>query len=288
MKKKIKLDALIRLATPSTSSYLLLVISLLFFAECYEPKKGCLDIDASNFDVSADIVCPDNCCVYPLLKLSIAHKAGDAFLSFDSVYTTNGINHIRIKDVRFYLTQVHLISSSGLSVGVKDSLTLTVRNAGVDEMIRVEDNFQIVSRQSSNYTVGEIRTSGNFEAIQFFVGVAFEANHADPLSLEEGHPLGIQADTMHWDQNAGYIFNKIKFQPDTSLNDIKTIEIGTPVNLVQVELPLSKTVRRGFDINIALSIDYLVWFKGIDFAASDLEIRRKIIENTPDAFSIVE
>ena len=268
--------------------YVLFVISLLLITSCYEPKEGCLDVDATNFDVAADIACPDNCCVYPLLKLSIAHKAGDAFLSFDSIYTTNKTNRIRIKDVRFYMTQVHLISSSGASIGLRDSIELSVRNAGVDELITVEDNFKIISRESSSYTFGEIRASGELKEIQFLVGVPIEVNSANPLSVAEGHPLAIQTDTMHWDQNAGYIFNKISFQPDTSSSELKKIEIGSIANLVAVKLPITKTIRKGFDIKIAIEIDYLEWFKGIDFAASDLEIRRIIIQNTPNAFTIVK
>ncbi len=49
------------------------VIALVFFlAGCYEPKEGCLDPQAVNYDVTADEACAD-CCTWPSLRLSVKH-----------------------------------------------------------------------------------------------------------------------------------------------------------------------------------------------------------------------
>ena len=40
---------------------------------CYEDRKGCLDLRATNFDIDADREC-DGCCVYPQLRLVFEHK----------------------------------------------------------------------------------------------------------------------------------------------------------------------------------------------------------------------
>ena len=258
---------------------------LVFSFACYEPKEDCLDVLATNFDVQADEPCPD-CCQYPSLKLSIAHKAGEEFLSFDSLYTTDSIHYFLIKDLRFYLSNLQLVPRTGESLGVTNLVEMSVKTPSGNEIIEVEDNFQLVTRQSGNYTIGEILASGSFDQIQFFVGVPIEVNNADPLSLPDNHPLGPQTDTMHWNQDAGYIFNKITLQPDTSSNELKIIEIGSIPNLVSVQLPFLQDIKVGFDVSLSVEIDYLKWFKGIDFAASDAEIRQKIVENTAEAFSL--
>jgi len=249
--------------------------------------EGCLDADATNFDVDADNPCSD-CCTYPELTVSFTHKAGEAFLSADSLYTSRTLKPFRIKDVKFYISNLQLVDDAGNAFGVEDKVELNVLQNGVEELVELEDNFQVVRRSSSSLTFGEFRESGNFERMLFLVGINTDANNANPNSLPDDHPLRIEPDSLHWDQQAGYIYNRAIFQADTSSVDELTIEIGSIPNLVLVDLDIEISSSRGTDTEISIVIDYLEWFKGIDFEASEQSIREKIVENTKGAFSIEE
>jgi len=265
----------------------LILFWIMLLPACYEPVEGCLDAAATNFDVDADDPCLD-CCSYPELIVSFTHTAGEAFLSADSLYTSRTQKPYRIKDVKFYLSSFRLVDDAGNVFGVEDKVELNVLQNGVEELVELEDNFQLVRRSSSKLTFGEFRESGNFERVLFFVGVNPDANNANPNSLPDDHPLRIEPDSLHWDQQAGYIFNRTIIQPDTSSADELTIEIGSIPNLVLVDLAFAKSINRGTDTEISILIDYLEWFKGIDFEASEASIRQKIVENTEGAFSIEE
>ncbi|HMV23421.1 MAG TPA: hypothetical protein PKA71_03780, partial [Saprospiraceae bacterium] len=61
---------------------------VLFFTACYQPKEGCLDINATNFDATADEEC---CCQYPVLQLKFKHFAsGNEFSASDTILNDFG------------------------------------------------------------------------------------------------------------------------------------------------------------------------------------------------------
>ena len=69
----------------------LAAVLALGLSACYEPEEGCLDVAAKNFQVDADLNCPDDCCEYPNLKLLLSHRVGpqgndEPIRYIDSVY----------------------------------------------------------------------------------------------------------------------------------------------------------------------------------------------------------
>lgn len=266
--------------------FFLLTGGAAFFSSCDSAEEGCLDLQATNFDVSSDEACAE-CCTYPALTLRINHVQDLGTFQLNTVYLDAQNQPFTIESLQFYISEFQLVQSDGNAIGLADELTLTFPD---NTQSVIEDNFTLFEKNIGSYTsnsIGSIRTSGNFTKIRFYLGVTNLANHAEPSGMPAGHDLAIQPDTMHWNVTDGYIFNKIKVQKDTASTNLTTLEIGTDANLTLVELDYPISVNTGFNLDLAIDLDYKKLFDGIQFQIdTDEAIQSKIISNTADAFSV--
>lgn len=262
---------------------ILLFIFLVLLLACKEPVEGCLDVDAVNYDVSADDPCAD-CCTYPSLELQINHQFDTLFFSYDSTYNFAGFTG-QFEKVVFYLSDFRL-TNGATSLEVVETIDLEQIDGGA---ITVKDDFVLLSPgRSIRYDLGEIRGgSGTYEMLEFKVGLIETVATTDAEFVDEDHPLSFGIDTL-WTNPGGYIFNQVRVIPDTfNRENVRTVNLRGAANLVQLMLPFEQIVSRGTEISIPLRVDYNKWFSGIDFVGnSDGEIVESIVNNTPDAFSI--
>lgn len=272
------------------------ICCLLFGISCYEPKEGCLDAEATNFDANADELCP-NCCEYPTLSLSFLHKIATSdttstnLVYNDSAYTVDGTHFFKINQIRFYISDVQLIHTDGSLYTTTDSIELKIpQNSGDTSNISVPNNYILVDRNNfQDNTLGNFRKSGNFEGLQFQLGVIEPANHADPNQLSDNHPLSLQEESMHWSTDSGYIFNQIALFPDTIVTDSIVVNYGTNEWLRPVSLQGTFFIPQGFDVTLVLQINYLEWFRNINFQTDTKpEMAAKIADHVAASFSFVE
>lgn len=264
--------------------YILLCFLIIQCLSCKEPTDGCLDIDAVNYDVSADDPCPDDCCTFPVLSLEVAHRFDTLIFNYDSIYTVDLGPRVKVEEVIFFLSNFRLTSLGGDSLEVRETIVLDIINADTQSF---KDDYTLVSRNfpSFNYDVGEIRGEGSFTNVKFDVGLRGNAAFSNAETIAEDHALGLGTDTL-WTVDQGYVFNRIEVDPDTSIIDNNRLfEVN---QLVEVVLTFPIEVDRGFDVSIPIKVDYKTWFSGIDFVNNpdDNDILEKIVQNTANAFSI--
>ncbi|MEM1320566.1 MAG: MbnP family protein [Bacteroidota bacterium] len=264
------------------------LIILLSLPSCYEPQDGCLDIEATNFDFTADNPCAD-CCTYPNLEVRLKHSVGDTSLPFGENFTIDGSQFFRIVSWEFYFSDLQLCRS-GEKISVLDTLALPIRENGDLFFETIEDNFAYVSRTDFTLNMGTVRTSGQFDSIRFNIGVNAQANRGQADSLSASHPLGLNTEENNWNETDGYLFQRIRLIRDTlNLEDTLELQIVADPQLISIELPYSLNVASGFTVSIPIDIDYFMWLKGIDFVADTEEVMKtKIVGNTAEAFSILE
>jgi methanobactin biosynthesis MbnP-like protein len=267
------------------SRFWFLLVFLLILVSCKERIEGCKDIEATNYNVSADDPCSD-CCIYPKMLLEVYHKYDSLNFSFDSTYIIAG-DTVRFKQVIFYLSDFRLVNSTD-SIETVETIDLDIIGG---DIVTFKDDFTLVSRSISSfsYKVGEIKGTGEFNTLKFSVGLVGESEFANAEAVIDGHPLSLTSDTL-WTYPEGYVFNRVIVIPDTSnILEVRQIDIKGEVNLVEVSLPFSIDLELGFDATIPLRIDYKKWFSDIDFKAGAIEdIRSKIVNQTPNVFSINE
>ena len=271
-----------------TNKFLFAIVAVCFvlLSSCYTRVEGCLDAEAVNFTARADDNC---CCTYPRLVLKYSHllqlENDTMALNYNVPYTFDGDQLITFSDIRFYISNVHLVKNDGTEVGVENTTDIKTQSGDLSE---VEDNFSIVDKNVFVDTIGAFRSDGLFDSLKFYIGIPSPADSAYPDSLADGHSLGLFPDTL-WNENTGYVFNRIKLFKDTIENTpLTTYEIGGTTTLVEVSLPINLSKETGRHAEIAIQIDYAAWLKGIDFEASDMIVIDKIVENTANAFFILE
>ena len=268
-------------------------LSLLFLAGCYQPKEGCLDIRAKNYDVSADDPCP-TCCTYPQLTIAFQHQVilttqPDTFFSFryNTAYPSpfDTSHYFDILRSRYFLSNFRLIRENGEAAGISDSIQIEVPE-GVP--VTVENNFTKVDRDIFQPSViGKILANGSFRQIRFTLGLAESLLQTNPKSVPANHPLSIVSDTIIYKNGTGYIPNTLIFNPDT-------VSTATPLTFrffepkeITLDLPQPFELDKGFSVKLTLKINYMAWFEGIDLQNdSPLTMQDKLTNNLAKAFAV--
>lgn len=280
--------------SPNVRFWLLLPIVLLMSA-CYDPTEGCLDIEATNYDVSADDPCP-TCCKYPSISLQVQHNVVLPTLpdtSFSMKYATKyqspfDTNHFFFIDrSRFFISNLKLVRASGEEVGVTDSIWLPLTSG---DSIFVENNFSKHDRDIFQAaTIGTVRTVGTFSGLKFTLGLPQQIVQEVWIdTLAAGHPLAVENDSLSYDKTTGIIPNHLIIRPDT-LDDTQPIDFRFK-DPKQLSLDFSQpfSVERGFNIKLVVRLNYMTLFGNIDFKNDTPDVMRaKIDSQLTNAFSVV-
>lgn len=278
------------------AAFLALALTALLGA-CYEPREGCLDVEAVNYDFQADKNDSGEC-VYPELRLTIRHvySKGDTAYRLglsDSVYYDGQGRPFRINAVRFFLSNFHLVFADGREAGVEESIEIGIPQPDGSLLYReVEDNFSLANpRVSQGYTIGELRETGELQEVRFALGVEGLANLAPPGSFPGNHPLGLADSSLYFNQDSGFVFQYIELFRDTLASDTipVVLRVGTTPFLQEVRLPASFTKTRGYHLRITMEVDYSRWFGNIDVRQdSPAALISKIVADQAQAFSVVD
>ncbi len=289
------------------NSYLLFLcfILLILHSNCAEPESGCLDVFATNYNVTADESCCDDpdeicCCAYTQFVLSIDHKLeSDTSLNFDLDdplrVDANPVSYFSVSDVRFYLSNIRVVDSNGQSYSVQDSLQIQIYDGASTSTVVLTDNVILVKESQFNYTVGTFEPFDSFDTLQvdalaFTVGLANPWNDIVYETLPEDHLLSSSGeDSLYISSTDGFVFNQMRIRKDLAPNSKGTsYSINEAFDVV---LPFISPQRVYFDENLTINlrINYLDWFTGINFATdTDEEILNSIKQNTIHIFELKE
>lgn len=269
--------------------------SLFILSSCYEPQESCLDIQATNYDVSSDDPCTD-CCTFPSLTLAFQHivetDADTSFLRYGVFYPNEGTSvttdSVMFDQASFFISNILLKKLDGTTVGVDDTLALEFSSG---DPVTISDNFAKLDRAIvSSRNVGTVITEGVFDSIQFTLGLEdFLQPKEITSTLPSGHPLDSSNDSINYEIGTGYIPNRLIVRYDTiTVLDSLDFRFFTPL---PITLPLSEplTVVRGNNIKLTLKLNYMDWFRMVDLAnASPQTIEEGISNNLSSSISVVD
>lgn len=268
--------------------FLWAIVLLLGFTACYEKEEGCLDISATNFDVSADKPCPDDCCEYPVLRLNMLSQYSD--IANDTAYnfTKNKLFEVpgmpgdsfSVSRLRYFISNVKLFRD-GEAFRVADTIDLIF---GTDKEPFIDDFSVLEPGSSSNVTLGTFPYTGEFDEIRFNFGLEGLVTGANPDSIPSSHPLSLSIDSTLWNINGGYQSAYIALFRDQVAEDSIPFQLtGT----VELEFVSSEPIiiTGGFDHQLNFAVDFYQWFTGVDPANDDIAaIKIKILANLSDSF----
>src|SRR5210317_417378 len=257
---------------------------------CYEEIEGCLDPNATNFEVDADQACPD-CCDYPMFYLSILPKLNadtSANLNYDDFLLLNASDSVffQIKKIAYYLSQFELELNDGTVYPLGDSITFKSLYQNDSIELSQLDNMLWVDRLVSNKEIGQLNTNGTLSKLQFKMGLADTLNTVIPQLLDDNHALAFKDDSLNYQVGSGYNDLVTQFIRDT-LPSLAT-EMLVIDTLINFEIDLeSFEVVKGKDLTVTLRVYYLDWFNDIDIKNESINsIQQQILQNISTSFSL--
>jgi hypothetical protein len=257
---------------------------------CYQPQTGCLDPNATNFDVNADR--DTGACVYPLLRLKIAHLHDTTGLSFDSIYTNDLAQQYRIRDVAYYM------SGFAFPQGLQTYTLIDTFHAhqpisttSLDSTpITPTSDIGLIRRNVINLNIGSFKDVGVFDGIKAEFGLRNELVRILPGSVRVGFPLRTQPEMLYDSTQRQYQFARIIFERLTNgaTTSTDTVWLGKeqwPTGAPTIAATVPLTHEAGYDFEVKMAIDYAKWFAQTDLTQPILAIKGKIAIGIPDSFT---
>lgn len=262
------------------------VVELLFFTfllslitSCYESVDGCLDPDATNYDVNADNDC-DDCCTLPTFSILMSYLVdGESYIQGDSFRVSQ--QGLMIEDFHFFISDITLIDPEGNNVDYEDKFLIYDQMAAGESIL---EDFKYYASNQFRGTLENMRYSGFINKIRFKIGLSERINTYVKDSLEVNTALSITPDSIYVSSEEGYEFYAFQIR-DTMENYIEVREINAyPLPEINVTLD-DVEIRRGFNDELNLFIDFGLLFDGIKLAEmNENEILMTIINNFPHSF----
>ncbi|MEL7118142.1 MAG: MbnP family protein [Bacteroidota bacterium] len=255
---------------------------------CYEIERGCLDVNANNYDIDADEACTDDCCTFPSITLSISHKftksTGEANLIVqDSVYEDDFGNPYRFEAIKYWISD--LTFSGDETINITDLIELDLVD-GSSASIR-EDYALVDASSFASYGLGNISGGGNFTELSYKVGLTQLTNSVDFDALPSDNILADS--TVYRSADEGYNFMEIELYRDTSSTSTPvSIEIGLDQNLTSIAHDIDFSLPKGSNISLTLKVDYALLMAGIDVVNDEIgQIESSIVNNIANAFFVI-
>lgn len=202
------------------------------------------------------------------INLVLNHKLNSEPFSYNTTYTDNQGRAIKISRMQYFMSSINLTHDGGFTTPLTDV-------------------YVLASGHISNYSLGAYDIE-NVEAMNFDLGVDYDANHSGTSNYDASHPLGPKSPPMDWGWPSGYFFIAIDGKVDDN-ND------GTPnkwfqmhglgdVLLENVDVEANSTLIDN-DLFIEFDVNIEQWFNNVDlvnvgFEHSSNEPLPTVMKNT--------
>ena len=226
---------------------LLYSLLLLLGASCYEDRTGCLDPDAANYDLQADLGCLD-CCTFPALSVRITSVWQDSALVVGQTYRDGANNTFQFVRFRYYLGSLRLESSVRELPDPVRPVELRQRVSG-DTAITLNGNYLLATLSTATTAVGTISTGGaTIEALSGTYGLDDRYRQVIPSSAPTGDALGTQPGRLNYNDGRGYAQARLEYTLTPGGDTLSATSYG---NLPFV-LPFGQDIqpRQGFDLRV--------------------------------------
>ena len=267
-------------------NYLIIIcLFMLIMAACNTPEEGCLDIRASNFDFDGDKEC-DDCCTYPKLVLSVSHQWGtEKPYRKDSVYISSLGDTFKVKDVRYFISNVVLQDADNVPYEVEETLDISCLENGVSIDKEIVEDISIVNISSPYSTIGSFKQDGPIISGSIKLGLSEDVLCVESDELATGD-LSDESRLYRKSTQNLHILRWI-IERDTSTAVLDTIWVDHPA--LEFNFNVNKEFRTGFNDSLFFNMRYDSWLDGINLKTmSNAEIASGIKHNLANSFQFVK
>ena len=247
-----------------------LIFLLLACAGCYEDTEGCRDVLARNYDVAADQPC-DDCCTYPELRFSIAHRYGGEPLDLDSVFTNT------LGQSFSFQRWVMVLSDVKVQIMGQEFQTIsTFQITTADEDLTIADDVTLLQNRVFNMEAGEWLLEGQVSRLSFKAGFTTLVPE-NAIVTPDNHPINQLPTSMSMSPNLA-VYEVEMDSLSVGQDSILTIGFGQSITY---DFEVDTLAVRGFDLGFVLEADYKALFDTLDFTGAPIDINTKMLGELP-------
>jgi len=266
-------------------------LALLFvLSACYENVEGCLDVNAANYDLDADVPCPDDCCTFPNLGVEVNHFWQGEALRTDTFYRDAANNEFRFTRLRYYWSELTLRLADGSSLFPQDSVEAGLLGTSGDTVFQfVDDNLVLLaSTSSADQSIGVLRVDQAATGLDGTLGLTGTYRDIVPSTLPSGHALNFQDGQLHIGSDTAYLQLKLEYDLISGGDTIaRAINVPGSQSL-SLDFGGGFTLPRGFDIIVSTAAETATLLNGLDLSGSDEELATALATNAVGSWFVVE
>lgn len=278
-------------------------ILLFNFYNCAEPAEGCIQIAASNFDVSADIDCcrkeGECCCTFPAMSLNFFYKlnTGDTLANPATNFKIgryypleNSLDSIRIDSFQLFVANTRPLNSTledSLQV-IENIRLLSADGLGGTVEASYPDNLALIDFENFRYTLGTYQSTLTYDKFNYSLGIPEYLARVEPNDVLDAHPLGGEYTVLYVDEDRRYISGRVGFRLKRAQEERFVVHEITNSTQIEQELSLPTSIEKGSELRIVMRINTLDVFKGIIFDVPNEDIGLIINDNLISSISILE
>ncbi len=222
---------------------------------CYEPKEGCLDHTATNYDVSADRNC---CCNYPGLHLNFGLNWQDHPFFEDSVYYLKDSVPFKLLEMHFLMSDVTL-KREGKAIFSDSMAVFETRSRGE---LQLPDDFGWLSLPHRSVVIPDFIVLEQYDTLCLRLGLKYP--DISPELLDNEHPL--YPTNSGWSPERGFPLLSMKWLTGITLEDTVAVNYysSTPPTSILLCFPRDIEGMLGSTTEIELELYLDEWLEGID------------------------
>lgn len=245
----------------------LLLFSFIIFCgySCVEPIVGCLNPEATNYQIDGDEACEDQCCTFPVMSISIFHQFQDTTFFLEDTLVNSFDQEYSIIDFVYFLSDWQFKTSEGVWHSISDSISLDQAT----ETVLEKDDVIRVNRNTFTYELGTSIFDGFIDEIQFQFGISENFNTLEFTNPVDNHPLTTDPDSLMTDD--GYVMMRILIAQGIELQDTVIYEINDNSQVLPSQFTIESESLRGSNKNIRIQALYNKWFENVDFEMMNKE-----------------
>ncbi len=232
---------------------------------CNERVSGCLDIQAANFDFSADRG-DQSMCVYPDLILNVFYQWDTTSLQTDHLYQDVTGRSYAIHGVQVLFSGFVVRDDAGVDHAIEEHVLIQTGSCDSGTEQDIPDDFVFADRSAINYIIGTYRYSGLVNQFRMTVGVADTDTPLCLDALPSGHPL--RAARAGYDEGLGaFALGRFIVSRD-SVNALRDTLFGYSSS-TDLAFDVSREFRRGHKDTLYMVIDFARIFAPVDWSLPD-------------------
>ncbi len=264
--------------------FLFFSYTVVYFSSCYKHPEGCRDVNAINFDISADKDCEKECCRYPKLSLSADIYYDTIKLDTNTVFVNELGDSLRIMNFQMLLSQFQLIDQQNLIHDLYNAVTIGLK--GEDAAIIYETinyNAAKISSTGGSSSLGVFKLLADYSGMIFNFGIDSIVNHSKPDKIVVNSPLYPKKDSIYDYSQQEYYF--LKFAIVINGNQSREYFVKGDKYLTKFELLNNFNLNERKNHSIKMKIDLKNTLQNFDADNTQDEFMQKFLSNLKSSIS---